>query len=107
VKTISLNSLLARELYKKECEWKYTDITTIFINLMPVSTPVYLTDYEMLFDPRYKLDVMRLFCEASRHNKLIVKWCGNFDNDTLTYAQPGYDDYSKYKISDYKITCVI
>jgi hypothetical protein len=82
-------------------------VTATVLGLLPKDTTVYLMDYEMLFDPRYRLDVMKLFCEISRRGKLIVKWCGGFDGSSLTYAETGYGDYAQYRVSDYEIACVI
>jgi len=75
--------------------------------IIPNNAPIYLTDYEMLFDPRYELDVLRLFIEISRKNRLIVKWCGKGTEDYLTYAKQGYVDYKQYKVSDYDVAIVI
>lgn len=107
IQTISLNLPLAKKLVGKNLSEITANITAIVLQLMPDGTPILLTDYEMLFDPRYNLDVLKLFSEIARHSKLIVKWCGSFDNDSLLYSEPGYDDYSKYRISDYEIYCVV
>jgi hypothetical protein len=104
--TVSLNLPLAKELAGKSSQSIQVNITAVVAHLLPNAASVYLTDYEMLFDPRYKLDVMKLFCELSRRNKLIVKWRGGFDGNALVYAEPGYADYAKYKVSDYEIFCV-
>jgi hypothetical protein len=105
--TVSLNLPLARSI----AGLSEGDIQSVIgervREVLPPSKPVYLTDYEMLFDPRYGLDVLRLFVDISRRNKLIVKWCGNVDKDTLTYAEQGYEDYKRIKISDYDVTVVI
>jgi hypothetical protein len=61
----------------------------------------------MLFDPRYELDVLRLFTDLARGTKLIVKWCGKVDGNTLTYAEQGYADYKRYNSTDYNVTIVI
>lgn len=102
---VSLNLDLAKFLLGKAERDIAVRITAIIMNLLPKG-PVFLTDYEMLFDPRYKLDVIKLFCIIARHNKLIVQWPGGLTEDTLTYAEAGYDDYASYKIDDYQITCV-
>jgi hypothetical protein len=60
----------------------------------------------MLFDPRYELDVLRIFIDLARRNKLIVKWCGKVNGETLTYAEQSYADYKRYKISDYDVVIV-
>lgn len=106
-KFVNLNLPLAKALTGKTRIEIRSVITDTVIDLMPKNEAVYLTDYEMLFDPRYELDVIKLFCEISRHNRLTVKWCGILENDSLIYAEPGFDDYSKYKISEYKIACII
>lgn len=104
---VSLNSLLAKAVSGKTGKEVATNITTTVIGLLPSKTTIYLVDYEMLFDPRYNLDVMKLFCEASRHCKLFVKWCGSFVDDSIIYGEPGYADYAKYKVSAYNIACII
>jgi hypothetical protein len=105
--TVSLNLPLAKALVGLNP----TDIQSVIGDkirkILPPAKPVYLTDYEMLFDPRYGLDVIRLFMDISRRNNLIVKWCGAADKDTLIYAERGYEDYKRIKISDYDVTLVI
>jgi hypothetical protein len=104
---ICLNLPLARSLSGLS-EGDIPSVIAIRIrDILPSQKPIYLLDYEMLFDPRYELDVLRLFMDLSRKNKLIVKWCGSADGDVLTYAEPGFEDYKRFKISDYDVTVVV
>ena len=105
--TISLNLPLAKALIGKSEKEIIASITDIILGLLPKQNPIYLSDYETLFDPRYRLDVIKLFCEIARHNKLFIQWCGGLINGFLTYAEHGYTDYAKYKVSDYEITCIV
>jgi hypothetical protein len=105
--TVSLNLPLARSIAGLSGSDIQSVIGDKIRKILPSSKSVYLTDYEMLFDPRYELDVIRLFMDISRRNKLIVKWCGAADKDALTYAEQGYEDYKRIKISDYDVTVVI
>jgi len=107
VQIVSLNLPLAKSFSGKSEREIIITYTETVVSLLPKGKAVYLRDYEMLFDPRYKLDALKMILEISRHNKLIVKWLGGFDSDSLIYAEPGYADYSKYKISEYDVTCVI
>jgi len=106
-KELSLNKILAETILKD------TSIKPQFIGdevIKIVSSkegPIFLTDYEMLFDPRYSIDVIRLFCELSRRVKIVIKWCGELDDNHLVYATPAYTDFHSYNISDYDITCII
>ena len=107
VQAVSLNLPLAKSFSGKSELEIIVAFTETVKSLLPKDESVYLQNYEMLFDPRYKLDVLRMFCEISRHNRLIVKWCGRVDGNSLIYAEPGYADYSKYNVSEYDVTCVI
>jgi len=102
----SLNLPLAKSLIGKEAQEIPIAISDIIKRLIPEKENILLVNYEMLFDPRYKLDVMRLFIEISRQNKLIVKWCGTVAEDTLVYSEQGYADNNRYQIGDYDITVV-
>ena len=105
--TVLLNLSLANALRDESTSETPVNLTSIIIALLPKGEAIYLTDFEMIFDPKYNLDVMKLFSEISRHNKLIVRWCGRFSADSLIYAEVGYEDYVIFKISEYEISCVI
>lgn len=69
--------------------------------------PTFLEDYEILFDPRYDIDAIKVFIEISRRQKVVVKWRGRLNGNSLEYAAPEYSDYHSFRIQDYDITCVI
>ncbi len=69
--------------------------------------PTFFEDYEILFDPRYDIDAIKVFTELSRRQKVVVKWCGRLNGNYLEYATPEYRDYHSFRIQDYDITCVI
>ena len=104
--TVSLNLPLAQSIINLDLREVCSVLPRNVQEILPPSKPVYLVDYEMLFDPRYEVDVLRLFVDIARRNKLIVKWCGKVDGETLTYAEQGYADYKRYKINDYDVVIV-
>jgi hypothetical protein len=69
-------------------------------------TPLLLKDFEMLFDPRYKIDVVRLIYEVSRLRKTIAQWPGTLSENNLIYANAESLDYQVYNINNYDIICV-
>lgn len=69
--------------------------------------PTLLENYEVLFDPRYDIDPIKVFTEIARRQKVVVKWCGRLNGNFLEYATPEYKDYHSFRIQDYDITCVI
>jgi hypothetical protein len=105
---LSLNKALAEALLKKDAATRHLLINDEIMKIIAsAKVPILLTNYEMLFDPRYDIDVIRLFNEISKRAKLIVKWCGTISNNRLEYATLEYEDYHSYYIMDYDIICVI
>ncbi|WP_010252920.1 BREX-3 system P-loop-containing protein BrxF [Treponema primitia] len=104
---VSLNLPLAKALTAQDENSRLLHVTDEVLKIVPSGgAPVYLTDYEMLFDPRYRLDVLRLFCDISRKVKLAVHWPGTFESNTLYYAEPGCPDYHTFNIQNFDILCV-
>lgn len=67
---------------------------------------ILIKDFEMLFDPRYKLDVLKVFSEASKTKNIALIWCGLHSEDRLCYSEPQYSDYHSYEIERYTLICV-
>ena len=65
-----------------------------------------LMDFEILFDPRYKIDVVRLIYEVSRLRKIIALWPGTLCENNLIYANVEAPEYQVYNINNYDITCI-
>lgn len=70
-------------------------------------TPTFLEHYEILFDPRYGIDAIKVFTELSRYQRAVIKWCGTLNGSALEYATPEYRDFHSFRIHDYNITCFI
>ena len=103
-----INGLLAEAIRKNHAASRPQFVSDEAIRIVsPILGPIYLPDYEMLFDQRYNIDVFRLFYELSRRAKIVIKWCGTLDDNHLVYATPAYIDFHSYNIHDYDVTCVI
>lgn len=105
---LNLNIRLAKELMKYPPEQRPRraddEVTSI---VSQCKTPMLLEDYEILFDPRYDIDAIKVFIEMARRQNVVVKWCGRLNGNLLEYATPDYKDYHLFRIQDYDITCVI
>lgn len=107
-KDLSLNKILAEALLEKDTAVRPQFVSDEAIRIVTsIQGPVFLTDYEILFDPRYTIDVIRLFYELSRRVRIVIKWCGTLEDNHLVYATPAHRDFHSYNIQDYDITCVI
>ena len=105
--TISLNIMLAQIIIKFNIDDRLEMVHQEAISILTQSTaPIILKDFEMLFDPRYNIDVLRLITEVSRKRKIIAIWPGVLDKDNLVYADAESPDYQVFNINHYDIICV-
>jgi hypothetical protein len=106
-KNLSLNKELVEVLVKKDIAIRHQFVTDEVMKITAsVQSPIFLKDYEMLFDPRYNIDVIRLFIELARRRQVVIEWCGKLEDDGLVYSTPEYRDYHSYNINDYDIICI-
>ena len=105
--TISLNIMLAQIIVKFNIDDRLEMVHQEAISILTQSTaPIILKDFEMLFDPRYKIDVVKLITEVSRRRKIIALWPGTLNESDLVYANVDASDYQVFSIKNYDIICV-
>jgi len=105
---LNLNIRLAEELMKYPPEQRPRRANYEVMSIVSqCRAPTLLEDYEILFDPRYDIDAIKVFTELARRQKVVVKWCGRLNGTSLEYATPDYKDYQLFRMQDYDITCVI
>lgn len=51
---------------------------------------------ELLFAPALRSDPLRLLRQVGRLCSLVVAWPGSYENDCLTYAEPGHPEFRSY-----------
>jgi len=66
-----------------------------------------LKNTDVLFNPDYGVDVIRLLLHIGRNRKLFVIWPGEVTSTRLTYSEPNRFDYGEYNINDYVDTYVV
>lgn len=67
---------------------------------------VTIKDIDVMFNPDYKVDMLKILIAARKRKKYSVIWPGRLEDGKLIYGEEGYPDYKVYKIADYDITCV-
>lgn len=105
-KTVGVNSPLSKALLKYPAGDRVGHIESELKDLFNYHVPILITDFEMLFDPRYEIDVIKFFCEKARIINVAVKWPGKYADGQLIYAEPECADYHKYNCNSYQIRIV-
>ena len=103
---VSINAELSKALLSYKPEYRPSVIETELKKLLPYHVPILIKDFEMLFDPRYEIDVLKFFCEKARIINVAVKWPGKFVEGKLTYSEPKFPDYHEYNCNSYQIRVV-
>ncbi|MEH7239093.1 BREX-3 system P-loop-containing protein BrxF [Bacillus sp. JJ1562] len=105
---LSINEVLAKKLINYEQKKRKLFVIEEINNIVDsVGEPLLITDFEILFNPEFQINVLKLFINASRRKKILILWPGMYDNGKLKFAEVGYKDYFSYNIEDYDISCII
>ena len=100
---IDVNNRLVQLLKTKE---SISKIDEILYEMIEKDKMNILTNFGMLFDPDLNIDLVRLFVNLSRKEKIIVMWPGYIEGLDLIYAVPTSEDYRVYNLDKYAISCI-
>lgn len=103
---LRLNAELSKALIPFPPQERQSKIETAIKSLIPRQSTLLISDFEMLFDPRYKIDVLKLFCERAKSSRIAVIWPGTIEDGKLSYAQPEDPDYHLFYGDNYQIRIV-
>ena len=67
---------------------------------------VTVRDIDVMFNPEYKIDVLKILISVRKRKKYYVIWPGRYEDGKLIYGEEGFPDYKVYNIADYDITFV-
>lgn len=66
-----------------------------------------IRDFDVLFNPDYEVDVLRIMASVGKNKPFQAVWPGRYESGRLIYAEEGYRDYKVYDLDKYDVTCVI
>jgi len=105
---ISVNKQLAEELRKLKPSRRTMQMDKCFnkiLESLPENSVI--KDIDVMFNPAYRVDVIRILIEANKRHPFSVIWPGSYDDNRLLYSEEGLTDYKAFEISDYDIVCVV
>lgn len=107
-KATAVNKLIAAELVDLKPSSRTMQLEKRFVKVLDSlpEQPI-IKDIDVLFNPAYKVDVMKLLSSAYKQKQFSLVWPGSYTDGKLTYSEEGYPDYRVYEINDYDIMYVI
>lgn len=106
--SVSINKRLADELRKIKPTRRTMQLEKCFNKVLD-SLPdrIVIKDIDVMFNPAYRVDVIRILVEANKRHPFSLVWSGRYDDNRLLYGEEDLDDYKVFEISDYDIVCVV
>lgn len=105
---VPMNMKLAQALKVYKPKRRTMQIEKCFSEILAkLPDGVALKDFDVLFNPDYKVDVLKIMVNACKTKPYSVIWPGTFDGSKLIYAEEGFRDYKTYDVNDYDITCIV
>ncbi len=100
-RVVNLNLELSRRLLDVPAEQRPLRFARILDEMLsPDAAPALLDRIEMIFDPAFQQDPVRLLRHLSRTRTVVAAWSGRIEGGFLTYAEPGHPEYRRYPVED-------
>ena len=106
--TTSINFLLAEKLVNCKPNRRTMLIETFFNQILKqLPDGVVIKDFDVMFNPNYKVDVLKIMVNACKRKPFSIVWPGTFEDGKLCYSENGYLDFKIFRVEDYDVTCII
>lgn len=105
---VSINLELAQKLAGLRPKRRTMRLESCFmevLNLLPDN--VVIKDFDVMFNPEYKVDVLRIMTVTCKKKPFSIIWPGKYEGGKLFYAEDGYHDFKAFNVKDYDVTCIV
>ena len=105
---IPINLLLAKELADCKPSRRTMRIEVIFNRILDqLPDGSVIKDFDVMFNPEYKIDVLKIMVDACKRKPFSIIWPGKHENGKLFYAEDGYHDFKAFSVKEYDVTCIV
>jgi hypothetical protein len=105
---ISINAPLAKALQPVSPKFRAIRLQSILQKIVQeLPTDSTICEFDAVFNPQYKIDVLTMLISACKANSFSVLWPGTYEDGRLIYAVEGRPDYKIYDINNYDVTVII
>lgn len=100
---LNVNLELSRRLLSLDSQQRRLSLPALLSDLVSSlqSSTVLLDNTELIFDPVFAQDPLRLLQQLSRSKTVVAAWNGTVSGHALVYAAPEHPEYRCYPIHDF------
>jgi len=105
---VPINLLLAEKLASCRANRRTMRIENFFNQILgQLPDGVVIKDFDVMFNPEYKVDVLKIMVDACKRKPFSIIWPGKCEDGKLFYAENGYPDFKTFSVENYDVTCII
>lgn len=105
---VSVNKPISEELLKLKPSRRTMQLEKCFSKVLSVLPDnVVLQDIDVMFNPNYKVDVLKLLIAVNKQKPFSLIWPGRIENGKLIYSEEIYPDYRVFDIKEYDILVIV
>lgn len=105
---VSMNQAMAEKLSTLKPKRRTMRLAACFEEILKILPDnAVIKDFDVMFNPEYKVDVLKIMVDACKRKPFSVIWPGKCDDERLSYAEDGYPDFKAFSVENYDVTCII
>lgn len=105
---VPINLLLAEKLARCKPNRRTMQIESFFNQILDqLSDDAIIKDFDVMFNPDYKVDILKIMVNACKRKPFSIIWPGKCEDGRLIYAEDSYPDFKTFNIAEYDVTCII
>lgn len=105
---VSINLELAQKLAVLRPKRRTMRLEACFMEVLnSLPDDVVIKDFDVMFNPDYKVDVLRIMTVTCKKKPFSIIWPGKYEDGKLFYAEDGYPDFKAFSVEDYDVTCIV
>jgi hypothetical protein len=107
-KAVSVNKSISKELLKLKPSRRTMQLEKCFSKVLStLPDNIVIQDIDVMFNPDYKVDVLRLLIAVNKHKPFSLIWPGRIENGKLIYSEEIYPDYRVFDVKDYDVLVIV
>jgi len=105
---ISLNYALAEKLSALKPKRRTMRLAVCLEEILKtLPDNVVIKDFDVMFNPDYKVDVLKIMVDVCKRKTFSIIWPGKYEDGKLFYAEEGYLDFKVFIVDEYDVTCIV